>query len=372
MEPTVPAPKSNWIAAAQLGLLSSTFSTVVSQLSAARIGRDSAVDWMIVATIPTRDWAISADPSWEAILAGIAFHQWADFSWAIVFFGLLGRWTASLAPAPLFAIALPWAVFTSATEWLVLVLLLPFWQPIFPLQQPYWIGLLVHASSAFMYPLFPLLRWPVGHAPRSRNVRLAKACGVIGIVVTIALAVIAALSALGHEMPWRGSDLQSDQTYIRHMTTHHEQGIELAELGAARASDPHLRALARLMVANQTGENRILQAWWSSWFSEPMALCTTEERASMPGFLTAEQMQAMKSAPPGRFDEIFVRSMSIHHAGAVKMADQEWHSRGDLRLRIMAHAIRHEQQGEIALMQGANGVEAVSIAIRNMMADNVN
>jgi len=80
MESAVPAPKSNWIAAAQLGLLSSTFSTVVSQLSAARIGRDPAVDWMIVATIPTRDWAISAEPSWEAILAGIAFHQWADFS----------------------------------------------------------------------------------------------------------------------------------------------------------------------------------------------------------------------------------------------------------------------------------------------------
>jgi uncharacterized protein (DUF305 family) len=30
--------------------------------------------------------------------------------------------------------------------------------------------------------------------------------------------------------------------------------------------------------------------------------------------------------------------MTIHHAGAVKMADDEWHSHGDPR--IMAHAIR--------------------------------
>jgi uncharacterized protein (DUF305 family) len=371
-EPAVPAPKSDWIAAAQLGLVSSTFSTGVSQLFAGRIGRDAAVDWMTVAGIPARDWAISTDPSWWEILSGIAFHQWADFSWALVFFGLLGRWTASLAPMTILALAIPWAVFSSATEWLVLVPLLPFWQPMFTLQQPYWIGLLVHLSSAFMYPLFVLLRWPIGRAPPSRDVALGKIWGGFGIVVVVGLAVMAALSELGHELPWRGFDLHSDQTYIRHMTTHHEQGIQLAELGAARASDPHLRALARLMIASQTGENRIFEAWWRSWFAEPMALCTTEERAAMPGFLTVEQMEAVKSTASGQFDAMFVRAMSIHHAGAVKMADQEWHSDGDPRLRIMAHAIRHEQQGEIALMRGVNGLEAVSLAIRNMMADNVN
>jgi hypothetical protein len=45
---------------------------------------------------------------------------------------------------------------------------------------------------------------------------------------------------------------------------------------------------------------------------------------------------------------------------------------GAIRLKIMAHAIRHEQQGEIALMHGMNGVPAVSLAIRNMFADRVN
>jgi uncharacterized protein (DUF305 family) len=64
--------------------------------------------------------------------------------------------------------------------------------------------------------------------------------------------------------------------------------------------------------------------------------------------------------------------MSKHHAGAVRMADQMWHSRGDLRLRVMAHAIRHEQQGEIALMHGTSGIAAVAAAFRNMLGDNVN
>jgi uncharacterized protein (DUF305 family) len=64
--------------------------------------------------------------------------------------------------------------------------------------------------------------------------------------------------------------------------------------------------------------------------------------------------------------------MTTHHKGAVKMADQMLHSDGDPRLRIMAHAIRHEQQGEIALMQRAGGIEAVDAAITNMLRDNVN
>jgi len=113
---------------------------------------------MTVAAIPARDWALSAEPSTAAIAIGIAFHQWADFSWALFFFGALGRWTERLSPVTLAVAAVPWAVFTSAFEWFVLVPLFPFWQPIFTLQQPYWIGLLVHLSSASVYPVYAWLR----------------------------------------------------------------------------------------------------------------------------------------------------------------------------------------------------------------------
>jgi uncharacterized protein (DUF305 family) len=64
--------------------------------------------------------------------------------------------------------------------------------------------------------------------------------------------------------------------------------------------------------------------------------------------------------------------MTRHHKGAVAMADALLRGQSDPRLMIMAHAIRHAQQGEIALMRGINGVPAVSLAIRNMFADRVN
>src|SRR3954465_12152933 len=94
-----------WRAAAWLGLISSTFSTLISHFTGPRIGRDSVVDWMAVAVIPVRDPVLQVDPSLPVILAGILFHQWADFSWAVVFFGLLGRWTGRLGPWTLLVIA---------------------------------------------------------------------------------------------------------------------------------------------------------------------------------------------------------------------------------------------------------------------------
>jgi uncharacterized protein (DUF305 family) len=361
----------NWRAAAVLGLISSTYSTLVSQLAAARIGRDAAVDWMSVAAIPARDWALQSEPSWPSVAIGIAFHQWADFSWALVFFGLLGRWTSRLPPATIAVLAFPWAMLTSALEWFFLVPIFPFAQPIFTLQQPYWIGLLVHSSSAIVYPIFCWMRRPAGE--RNRRDHLFLKAWVAGLALVLAVTGFAALaSAYDNELSWYGRDRLADQTYMRHMRTHHDQGIELASVAALRAADPHLRALARLMVASQAGENRIFESWWRSWFDEPMALCTAVERDQMPGLLTAKEVSRLKNAPTGSFDVVFVHLMSVHHAGAVAMAHDQLQSRGDVRLRIMAHAIRHEQQGEIALMKGLVGVEAVKQAVKNMVTDTIN
>src|SRR5436309_14697397 len=99
----------NWRAAAGLGLISSSYSTLISQFAAGRLGRDAAVDWMPDAAIPARDWALHSEPAWSSIAIGIAFHQWADFSWALVFLGVFGSSTSRLQAAVMADVALPWA-----------------------------------------------------------------------------------------------------------------------------------------------------------------------------------------------------------------------------------------------------------------------
>jgi len=361
-----------WRAAVYLGLISSTFSTVVSQLSAARIRRDAAVDWMSVAAIPARDWALTADPSVGAIAVGVAFHQWADFSWALVFFGVLGKWTANRHPAWLAAAAAPWASLTSALEWLILVPLFPFWPPIFTLQQPYWVGFLVHLSSASMYPLFAWLRRSASERESFEGRTFLRVWTFGGICGILLLGAAALFAVYDRELPWVGRDPTIDQTFIRHMSTHHDQGILLASIAAERAGDRHLRALAKLMVASQRGEAKILAHWWANWFGEPMQLCSAQERASIPGLLDTADVAKLRSAEASSFDRLFVELMTRHHKGAVAMANSEVRDGSDPRLRTMARAIRHEQQGEIALMHGVKGRQAVTHAFRNMFADNLN
>lgn len=99
-------------------------------------------------------------------------------------------------------------------EWFVLVPLFPFWQPLFTLQQPYWIGLLVLGSSAVMYPLFARLRWAYGDT-LTRDVRFTNGW-ITGAVASIALlGTIEFFGRHGYEVPWMGSEGDADQTYIR-------------------------------------------------------------------------------------------------------------------------------------------------------------
>jgi uncharacterized protein (DUF305 family) len=354
-----------WKAALALGLISGSYSTLVSQLTAARIGRDAQVDWMVVGNIPMRDQALHIVPQASTIFAGIAFHQWADFSWAVFFFGVIGFWTARLSPASLALLAAPWALVTSSLEWLILVPLAPFFQPIFPLEQPYWIGFLVHLTSALIYPLFPLLRAWISGGARSANSHFALAWAAALATGLALVCVLSVLGSRGYELPWMGNDEIIDQAYMRRMTAHHAQGIIVATIAADKASSDHLRALARLMAAEQQGENSILNQWSRSWFLGPPQACNADELVNMPGMLTDAELEELRQAEGLSFDILFVKLMSFHHMGAARMADVELRSGGDIRLRLMAHGIRHAQQGEIALMNGVRGLAAVRKAILN-------
>ena len=154
---------------------------------------------------------------------------------------------------------------------------------------------------------------------------------------------------------------------MRRMAAHHAQGAELALLAAERAQDPHLRALARLMTAEQRGEIAIFDQWWRSWFDGALPPATAEDHAAMPGMLPTAEIEALRQAEAGAFDTHFITAMTSHHRGAVAMADEAIREAGDLRLRLMSHAIRHEQRGEIELMRGSQGFAAVKAAVLNML-----
>jgi uncharacterized protein (DUF305 family) len=331
-------------------LLSGTFSTILVSLGAGRIGRSAQLDWMEIATVYFGQGIISAQPTWYAVLGGLLVHQSADLGWAVVYFGLLGRWTRGLSPTTILLLGIPWAVLTSAIEYWGT---LPWLQPIVPMQVPYWTALTVHLTSSLAYPVYPWVRSFLV----SESVPYARFGGnwllMLGVLVLV-LGVCYVIGEAGNEPAWcflQEEARQSDQDFLRSMTAHHEVGVVMAQLAAERAIESDLRMLGRLMVANQRAEIGVMQNWWRSWYDMPMPGNTTQERARMPGMPTQEELGELARLHAEPFQRLFIRLMVRHHKGAIMMARETWGSRGDSRIWFIADSIIHSQTRQIDWME---------------------
>jgi hypothetical protein len=99
-----------------------------------------------------------------------------------------------------------------------------------------------------------------------------------------------------------------------------------------------------------------------------MPICSSDERAAMPGYLTPAQMAEVRKAAGVEFNAILIRMMSLHHAGGC--------SDGGRRVAFIRRsapaadgaAIRREQKGEIAFVKNVSGIEAVRQVTRSMSA----
>jgi hypothetical protein len=86
------------------------------------------------------------------------------------------------------------------------------------------------------------------------NRRFAYGWTVVALAGLVVLGTCTFLGTHGRQVAWLGRDSSYDQSYMHRMAAHHRQGVEIAEMGAEKAGDPHLRALARMMIAGQNGE----------------------------------------------------------------------------------------------------------------------
>ena len=338
-----------WKAALIQGLLSGTASTIVITLGAPRIGRARSLDWMEIGTVMLRADSIRAEPEWWNIVAGIFVHQAADLSWAIVFFALGRYWTARLSPGALLLTGLPWAVATSAIEYYVV---LPRLQPLVVMQVPYWTALGVHITSGLLYPFYPYVRARItgDPAPGSRFARSFARVLMGGLALLVALELLARVDRTPRWAFESAATRAFEQRFIHHMTTHHETGVALARLAAARATDEKLRMLGQLMIANQSGEIRILRQWWRSWVRTAMPELSEPERLAIPGMPRQDTIQAVAREGGMDFDTRFVQVMVAHHRGAISMADEAWKRATDPRVRLLADSLRHAQRGQIQAM----------------------
>jgi uncharacterized protein (DUF305 family) len=156
-----------------------------------------------------------------------------------------------------------------------------------------------------------------------------------------------------------------DVGFSRDMSTHHLQGVEMANLVADRSQDPAVRGLAFDIASTQTNQVGRMQGWLSLWGYSPtggdvMAWMATGSGSHaahaaagglMPGMATEEELAELRSLQGAAFDVDFLQLMLRHHEGGLEMARYGAEHAAVPAVRTLARSIAQSQTGESDLMK---------------------
>lgn len=162
-------------------------------------------------------------------------------------------------------------------------------------------------------------------------------------LILIAVLVLGALAAIA--VPAQPQSAQTanrtDAAFAAMMLPHHEGGVELGKMAAAKGENAEIRALGRQIVTAQTREAKTLRS---------MVRRFRTKKASMPPeVMRREQidMRRLEQASGTEFDRRWLDVISAHHMGAIQMAQMEVRGGRDAAARRLARQIAAEQRREL-------------------------
>ncbi len=124
----------------------------------------------------------------------------------------------------------------------------------------------------------------------------------------------------------------------------------MSALAPARASSDGVKRLAERITAAQQPEIGAMQAWQGR-HPAPSATTDGHDHGAMPGMATERQMKDLADASGADFDRLFLRLMTAHHEGALKMAGEVLKGGNDPAVEEMAAEVVATQSAEISRMR---------------------
>jgi len=189
-------------------------------------------------------------------------------------------------------------------------------------------------------------------------VRTPHRFGYAWLAAVLAFGLIVGL-ALGYLVPRLNTpgDDSVEAGFLRDMSTHHAQAVQMSMIAHAASANPAIVTLAADMALTQHGQIGYMQAWLRDWHlsptgSEPaMAWIPGSEGAIvnglMPGMATPTQIDQLRKANGTAQDIQFLTLMRQHHLGGIHMA-QEAEKRSDNdKIDWLAESMVAGQQSEI-------------------------
>ncbi|UQW99938.1 DUF305 domain-containing protein [Streptomyces sp. RerS4] len=142
----------------------------------------------------------------------------------------------------------------------------------------------------------------------------------------------------------------ADRTYMRHMIEHHRQALTMSALAPERASAEPVKRLAERIATAQKPEIATMEKWLER-HPAPTADASAHDHATMPGMATEAQLRELTDAKGADFDRLFLRLMTAHHEGALKMAGEVLAAGNNLAAEEMATELVATQSAEIHRMR---------------------
>ena len=141
----------------------------------------------------------------------------------------------------------------------------------------------------------------------------------------------------------------ADVTFAQMMIPHHEQAVEMSEdILAKDGVDQRVVDLATQIKAAQDPEIKQLKTWLTAWGADEgvsgMDHGTT-------GMMSDDDMMALKEASGADADRLFLEQMTLHHEGAIAMAQTALDAGENADAKAMAQAIVTSQTAEIQVMK---------------------
>ncbi|WP_116243791.1 DUF305 domain-containing protein [Nocardiopsis sp. FIRDI 009] len=196
------------------------------------------------------------------------------------------------------------------------------------------------------------------HRPTRRSVPVG---------ITVALVTLALLVGYLVGRPSSPLDNSADAGFLRDMSSHHAQAVDMSYIILDKTQDPELRIMAVDIARTQQGQIGIMQGWLTMWglnsrrSGEPMAWMEGSEHdhgagegvvpERMPGLATPEEMDALRAAEGVEAEILFLELMIAHHEGGIDMAEVEVELGGEERVIDLAQGMADAQVKEIEAME---------------------
>ena len=117
---------------------------------------------------------------------------------------------------------------------------------------------------------------------------------------------------------------EADVAFMQAMISHHEQALEMTGYVPDRAAGRAIRLLSKRLRLSQEAETDQMVAWLEERDEEPVGV----HSASMPGMLTAAELEEMRNASGREFNRLFLEGMLKHHRGALTMVAELYEQPG--------------------------------------------